>query len=73
MANKDLEITTDAINIGVVRARMIDHNNGNIVYMEIDPKKADHEMLKKEAKEFWLIYKYKKDEKIQETPTPDLA
>jgi hypothetical protein len=57
-SSKDLELTPEAIAMGIIRARMLPHDNGNIVYLKIDPEKQNQEALKKESKDFWLYYKY---------------
>jgi hypothetical protein len=73
MTGKTLIISPEESSVGVVRGRMIPHNKGNIVYLEIDPEKANHDVLATEAKGFWLLYKKKEIHTDDEIPEPIIS
>jgi len=71
--SKTLELLPPAKDAGVIVAKGINiPPDKNIVYLKIDPEKEDLEFLKKEAKEFWLLYSFpKKEDQHINDPTPE--
>ena len=72
LVKKDLDITPEGKEMGVLKARIIPCNQNPIVYMKIDPENEDVDFIKVNAKEFWLLYNFnnKKKETANEIPAP---